>query len=491
MLQEDAQSFLQKHSQLELLFLSQLFVPNVVWAGDRDRPVPDLSLDLETFLTLIVQNPPNTPVSVGRVGMKVEPAGKVRLFMIMDSISQRLLHSLHKWVYGLLRRLPSDGTYNQLGPLERLKGTVDTLFSFDLKSATDRVPAEECVALIMDLFGANVALAWRVLLYRPFLVPRSMNVTPKVSEVLYTTGTPLGSLSAWGWFALFHHLLVQQAAAYTRNRGTWFSQYAILGDDLVIGCPYVARQYRRLLTKIGVKISEQKSIASRNGSMEYASRFVYRGRDCSPISFRLLAAAREALGAMPSFFIRVEEFRTTSFAELLRLRGAGYRILPLASLPYSRVCRFPKRWMRLYLAYHHPHGRHPLPWQWWLSAGRRKLVPPEALGVLHYQLLENWFSQPEWVMEDQDKQWCPMWEQAVRAPWLMMHLHNLRDTCLSLIQGELIDPLLKHRKTKLTLDRQPSQEGSSLALHKWSTAFRLYDRMTRILSQPLPKLLTA
>ena len=57
MLQEDAQSFLQKHSQLELLFLSQLFVPNVVWAGDRDRPVPDLSLDLETFLTLIVQNP--------------------------------------------------------------------------------------------------------------------------------------------------------------------------------------------------------------------------------------------------------------------------------------------------------------------------------------------------------------------------------------------------------------------------------------------------
>ena len=49
-------------------------------------------------------------IRFGRVGCKVEPAGKVRLFMIMDSLSQRLLHPLHQWVYRLLRKLPTDGT---------------------------------------------------------------------------------------------------------------------------------------------------------------------------------------------------------------------------------------------------------------------------------------------------------------------------------------------------------------------------------------------
>lgn len=117
-------------------------------------------------------------------------------------------------------------------------------------------------------------------------MPRSMKVKPPVEKVIFTTGTPLGSLSSWGVFTLLHHLLIQQAAYLCSRKCQWFSNYAILGDDLVIGSPEVARQYRRLLKWMGVGISLEKSLASVNGSMEFASRFIYRGTDLSPISFK-------------------------------------------------------------------------------------------------------------------------------------------------------------------------------------------------------------
>ena len=124
----------------------------------------------------------------------------------------------------------SDGTFHQLRPLSKLKG-VKTLYSFDLKSATDRVPASECAVLLEKLRGADVALSWTSLLYRPFVIPASFRdrVEPKVDEVVFTTGTPLGSLSSWGVFALWHHLLVQQAAYHANKKLRWFANYAILG----------------------------------------------------------------------------------------------------------------------------------------------------------------------------------------------------------------------------------------------------------------------
>ena len=68
-----------------------------------------------------------------------------------------------------------------------------TFFSFDLRSATDRVPAEMCASLIETLWGGAVAASWRSLLYREFKVPKSMKVIPKVTEVVFrdTTWFPI------------------------------------------------------------------------------------------------------------------------------------------------------------------------------------------------------------------------------------------------------------------------------------------------------------
>lgn len=119
-------------------------------------------------------------------------------------------------------------------------------------------------------------------------------MVPPVRDVVFTTGTPLGSLSAWGVFSLYHHILVQQAAYGVDKKPQWFTNYAILGDDLVIGCPKVAKRYRRIMRTLGVQISPVKPLCSRSGSMEFASRFILRGIDLSPVSFKALAARQSS-----------------------------------------------------------------------------------------------------------------------------------------------------------------------------------------------------
>ncbi|KAI5054241.1 hypothetical protein GOP47_0030849, partial [Adiantum capillus-veneris] len=125
---------------------------------------------------------------------------------------------------------------------------------------------------------------------------------------------------------------------------------------------------------------------------------------------------------------------------------------------------------------------------------RRRLVSSEAIGVLHHQLLEAWFSSLSgegWYTKDSQFDDTVWWEEATRAPWVEIYLNQLRDTSLRLIQGEPIDPLLDAVEVKNDLERLPPCGASSEALRKWSRSFRLYDRMSRILPHPLPKLLTS
>ena len=81
-------------------------------------------------------------------------------------------------------------------------------------------------------------------------------------SVHFATGSPLGALSAWPTFALQHHLLVQRASRGAGREG-WYTNYAIVGDDLVIGDSPVAESYLALLDLLCVKTSTQKSVVSR------------------------------------------------------------------------------------------------------------------------------------------------------------------------------------------------------------------------------------
>lgn len=72
--------------------------------------------------------------------------------------------------------------------------------------------------------------------------------------------------------------------------GVKFESYGILGDDVVITDPNVAPVYRSILEKLGLTISESKSLISENGSIEFAKKFLVScgERDFSPISLRCL-----------------------------------------------------------------------------------------------------------------------------------------------------------------------------------------------------------
>lgn len=81
------------------------------------------------------------PVFLGRLSTKREAAGKVRVFAMVDLWTQSILKPLHKEIFRILRALPTDGTFNQLAPLDRLASIPHgDRFSFDLSAATDRLP---------------------------------------------------------------------------------------------------------------------------------------------------------------------------------------------------------------------------------------------------------------------------------------------------------------------------------------------------------------
>ena len=82
--------------------------------------------------------------------------------------------------------------------------------------------------------------------------------------------------------------------------GKRFYDYAILGDDLVIGDSKVAEQYLAIMQDAEVTISKEKSLISCTGALELAKRFMTEGvsRDLSPVSFRVLNMFG---GFMPAF----------------------------------------------------------------------------------------------------------------------------------------------------------------------------------------------
>lgn len=77
---------------------------------------------------------------------KDEP-GKVRIFAMVDCMTQWVLNPLHVWLFDLLRyignRYGTDATFDQDKAVLHLSSLMkkhQLAFSFDLSAATDRLP---------------------------------------------------------------------------------------------------------------------------------------------------------------------------------------------------------------------------------------------------------------------------------------------------------------------------------------------------------------
>jgi hypothetical protein len=264
------------------------------------------SLSLLTWLSKFKKLKPQGRVS--KLSLVKDKEAKVRIVAILDYWTQSVLLPLHEELMLLLRRQKPDMTFNQGGFRFQLK--QGPYHSLDLTAATDRFPVSLQEAVLATMISPEYAAAWR-----RSIVDRDYWYRWMVNGVRNATGQPMGAYSSWAMFAVTHHAIVRLAAkraGYTVR----FSNYALLGDDIVIADDKVAEQYRAMLESIGVTVSPMKTHVLKD-TYEFAKRWVFRGTEVTgaplgflyeAITFEKLTDPNGKLGTLPSKLIKTVKF---------------------------------------------------------------------------------------------------------------------------------------------------------------------------------------
>jgi hypothetical protein len=258
------------------------------------------------------------------------PEGKTRVIAILDYWSQTALKPVHDWAFAQLRELEPDMTFNQAGFVKHMAGRTN-YHSFDLSAATDRFPIAVQQTLVEVFSSKERASAWRRILTRlPFTVGSSGE------EILYSVGQPMGAYSSWGIFSLCHHLCVRYSASKAGYDPIKFKDYCILGDDLVISNTLVARRYKELITGLGVTISEQKSLVSKD-TFEFAKRIVHNDTEMTAFPLAAMIETHKNISALWSVSQVARErgynfltpFQTPTFCAYLQARLGRHYVTSL------------------------------------------------------------------------------------------------------------------------------------------------------------------
>lgn len=232
----------------------------------------------------------------GQLSRKLEAAGKLRVFAMVDYWTQVSLKGLHNYLFDILRQLPNDGTFDQQASVRRAAAKsikANCSFGYDLSAATDRLPLTLQVAILSNLFSKEMANHWADLLVRKrdyFITDLDEQGSVQgVSKVRYAVGQPMGALSSWAMLALTHHLIVQYCYKIENpvNSGVWFDNYELLGDDIVIFDEKVAMRYLVIMGLLGVPINVSKSVVAKNATVEFAKVVTHNGVDVSALSWKL------------------------------------------------------------------------------------------------------------------------------------------------------------------------------------------------------------
>jgi hypothetical protein len=242
--------------------------------------------------------------SAGRLACKIEPAGKVRVFAMVDILTQNILHPLHSVLSRILKALPNDGTFDQEGMVSRAAQKAadwKAAYCYDLSAATDRLPIMIQGTIISAMFSERIAELWKTILVgRPYVLPDNEvtrfifkdDPTSLGKEFFYSTGQPMGALSSFNMLGITHHLIVQYCASLIKldseyYQSGWCIAYEILGDDIAIFHKDLAEKYLEVMNDLGVTINVKKSVIDTKGkTLELAKRTIHHGVDVSAISFK-------------------------------------------------------------------------------------------------------------------------------------------------------------------------------------------------------------
>lgn len=220
-------------------------------------------------------------------------------------------------------------------------------------------------AFIEACFGSTFAEGvFSLLAGHPFFVDW---VKSPDTIIWWAAGQPLGYLSSWSLFALNHHLMVWYCADKVYP-GRLFTDYAVLGDDIVIADKLVAEEYLDQLARFGIPVSKQKTLVSDSGAAEFAKRFWIRGLtvDLSPVSLTCCLNTHHPYGLLGLH----NTYPIRRFSTLLRIGGFTKRSIGSAPRRQDpKVSRILKMVQRS-----------SLPTELWLGRGRP--LNPYLRGIL-------------------------------------------------------------------------------------------------------------
>lgn len=322
---------------------------------------------------------------IGYLGLKDEPSGKVRVFAMVDNLTQSILKPIHDVLFSILKKIPQDGTFDQMAPVSKLKAQGHKrLWSYDLSAATDRFSRDYQQVLIGALFSPTIARWWiSALVLRPYRTPiRKSLGLDQAHELYYGAGQPMGALTSWAAFALTHHILVQYAAYKAYGKLEWFTKYALLGDDIVIADEKMVKFYEQLLASVGVEIGLHKSLISDNGTFEFAKKTFKGSDDFSPIPLKALSQAVLDPSVLESI-LEIGEIRGLRNALRTSARLYGYGFRSLARLPV--VLRTKSRLQGLAILLSRPNSPWGLtPEEWFLQTevGHQAALPESGYSVV-------------------------------------------------------------------------------------------------------------
>lgn len=235
----------------------------------------------------------STDYLTGKLGFSAEPGGKTRMFAIGDYWSQTSLKVVQVSLYNTLKKICTDSTADQDKGFKTLlkESHGRRTYCFDLSAASDRIPAIMQKHRLRLLGGDSLADAWhKVMTDRYFTIKRTG------VKVKWEVGQPLGLLSSFPSFALWHHDIIQFAANRENFRKgkplRFFKRYRLLGDDVVIFDDKVAKAYQDLIiNEIGLTINISKSVFGdkEKSQIEFAKRLSLNGTEMSSIKHNILS----------------------------------------------------------------------------------------------------------------------------------------------------------------------------------------------------------
>jgi RNA-dependent RNA polymerase len=212
---------------------------------------------------------------IGTIFCTQNPGLKGRFFASPHLWLQHSLKPMGKIIYNFVKDLPWDCTFDQDKPdsiVQQRLSKGETVYCFDLSSATDRFPFDLQLKCLRTLFTDPIMkkhIDWYETIQS---FPYNFNGKP----LKWARGQALGMYPSFGTFTLTHGMILYAMNGYKYNH-----EFFVLGDDVMILDQSLARQYQEFLHTCDIPFAPEKTVTSCTMA-EFAGK-VYTPQDCKHI----------------------------------------------------------------------------------------------------------------------------------------------------------------------------------------------------------------